>query len=123
MRRRERLGHYASYRGSDRVGVFCAHALGVLAALLLEHSLENRALILAIGIEIWRLALHEESVVVFARREVEVPASTALKFKVLSFFVGSTAAGRGRLHQQSIVLSDGINSADEEQAGRAAPAG
>ena len=41
----------------------------------------------------------------------------AIKFKVLSFFVGSTAAGRGRLHQQSIVLSDGVNSADDERGG------
>lgn len=59
------------------------------------------------------------------RRGASLPApsaapTTALKFKVLSFFVGSTAAGRGRLHQQSIVLSDGINSADEEVVSRGA---
>ena len=29
-----------------------------------------------------------------------------MKFKVLSFFVGPTAAGKGRLHQQSIVISE-----------------
>jgi hypothetical protein len=39
-----------------------------------------------------------------------------MKFKVLSFFVGPTAAGKGRLHQQSIVLSEGVNAADEERA-------
>ena len=30
----------------------------------------------------------------------------AMKFKVLSFFVGPTVAGKGRLHQQSIVISE-----------------
>lgn len=40
-----------------------------------------------------------------------------MKFKVLSFFVGTTAVGKGRLHQQSIVLSEGVNAAVEEERG------
>lgn len=45
--------------------------------------------------------------------------SGSSKFKVLSFYVGPTTAGKGRLHQQSIVLSEGVNDAVEEQTAHA----
>ena len=37
---------------------------------------------------------------------LQTSAGAPMKFKLLSFFVGPTAAGKGRLHQQSIVISE-----------------
>jgi hypothetical protein len=55
------------------------------------------------------------SAAAIAAEERGAAGDARIKFKVLSFFVGSTAAGKGRLHQQSIVLSEGVNAATEER--------